>query len=53
MCTCVYLISELADELSVVVVRLDELRLAAGQLGGALDQVGPQGALGQEDLLGF
>ena len=51
VCARVYLISEFADEFGVVVVRLDERRLAAGHLGGALDEVGPQGALGQEDLL--
>lgn len=47
------LVPEFADELGVVVVRLDDLGLATGQVGGALDEVGPQGALGQEDLLGL
>lgn len=47
------LVPEFADELGVVVVRLDDLGLAAGQVGGALDEVGPQGALGQEHFLGL
>ena len=45
------LISELAYELGVVVVRLDDLSLAAGEDGRALDEVGPQRALSQEHLL--
>lgn len=46
-----YLVPEFADELSVVVVRLDDVGLAAGQVGGALDQIRPQGSLGQQNLL--
>lgn len=46
-----YLVSEFADELGVVVVRFDDVGLAAGQVGGALDQIGPQGSLGQQHLL--
>lgn len=45
-----YLISEFADELSVVVVCFDDLCLAAGNMRGALDEIRPQGALGQENL---
>lgn len=46
-----YLISQFADELSVVVVCFDDLCLAAGKVGGTLDEIGPQGTLGQENLL--
>lgn len=45
-----YLISEFADELGVVVVCFDDLCLAAGEMRGAFNEVGPQGALGQENL---
>ncbi|TNN69800.1 hypothetical protein EYF80_020032 [Liparis tanakae] len=45
-----YLISEFADELSVIVMRFDEFRLAAGKMRGALNEIGPQGTLGQENL---
>lgn len=45
-----YLISEFADELGVVVVCFDDLGLAARKMRGALNEIGPQGALGQENL---
>lgn len=45
-----YLISEFADELSVVVVCLDDLCLAAGKMRSAFNEVRPQGTLGQENL---
>lgn len=51
VCACVqYLISEFADELSVVVVRFDDLSLATGKMRGTLNEIGPQGTLGQENL---
>lgn len=57
MCVCVvmhtvkYLISEFADELCVVVMCFDDLCLAAGKMRGALNEIGPQGTLGEENLL--
>ena len=53
VCVCVrvkYLISEFADELSVIVVCFDNLCLAAGKMRGTLNEIGPQGTLGQENL---
>lgn len=46
-----YLIPELADELCVIVVSFDDLGFAAGNDGGALDEVRPQGALCQVHFL--
>lgn len=48
-----HLVSEFADELGVVVVCFDDVRFAAGEMRGALDEIRPQGTLGQEDLLWF
>lgn len=48
-----YLISEFTDELSVVVVRFDDVCLAASKMRGTLNEVRPQGALGQENLFWF
>lgn len=36
-----YLISEFADELGVVVVRFDDVRLAAGEMRGTLNEIRP------------
>lgn len=46
-----YLISKFADQLGVIVVCFDDLCFATGQMRGALDEVRPQGSLGQKDLV--
>lgn len=46
-----YLVSEFADELRVVVVSFDDISLAAGQVRCALDQVGSERALRQIHIL--
>lgn len=48
-----YLISKFADELSVIVVGFDDFCFAAGNMRGTLNEIGPQGTLGQENLLWF
>lgn len=46
-----YLISKFADQLGVIVVCFDDLCFATGQMRCALDEVRPQGSLGQKDLV--
>lgn len=48
-----YRFPEFADELSVVVMRFDDSRLAAGHMRGTFNKIGPQGTLGQENLFGL
>lgn len=48
-----YLISEFADELSVIVVRFDDIRFATRNMRGTLNEVRPQGTLGQENFFWF
>lgn len=46
-----YLVSQFADELGVVVVCFDDVSFATGQMRGTLDEIRPQGPLSKEDLL--
>lgn len=48
-----YLISEFTDELGVIVVCFDDICLATGKMRGTLNEIWPQGTLGQENLLWF
>ena len=43
--------AELPNELGVVVVSLDEVGAAGSEAGGRLDEVGPQRALTEHDLV--
>mmetsp|Transcript_6547 Transcript_6547/g.20947 ORF Transcript_6547/g.20947 Transcript_6547/m.20947 type:complete len:665 (+) Transcript_6547:195-2189(+) len=45
------LVAQVADELRVVVVRLDDVRVGGNEGGGRLDQVGPQRALREVHIL--
>ena len=46
------LVAQLADELRVVVVRLDALGVGRDERGGGLDEVGAEGALREVDHVG-